>query len=162
MANSIAGDITEQLRRRTGQGAGAVDAAADGVSVSVDVEDSERYAVGVRGISVRPDRPIDDVRRAAEDVAAGMPSLGEPLAVVEVDPRSGRAVVRSAAPETDEAGVTYWEADVRSDETTLRRYRKQHDEPERETITEPMPHAVAGKVGGELADAIDGRRSSIN
>ena len=39
MASSIAGDVTEQLRRRAGQGQGSVDAAAGGVSVSVDVEE---------------------------------------------------------------------------------------------------------------------------
>jgi len=158
MANSIAGDIAKQLRRRAGQGPGTVDAAAGGVSVSVDVEDSERYAAGVRGISARPDRPVEDVRRAAEDVAAGVPSLGEPLTVVEVDEGSGRAVVRSASPDADEGGVTYWEADVRADETTLRRYRKEHGEPERESITEPLPHTTASKVAGELADAVAGTR----
>ncbi len=156
MASSIAGDVTEQLRRRAGQGQGSVDAAAGGVSVSVDVEDSERYAAGVRGISARPERPVEDIRRAAEDVAAGVPSLGEPLSVVEVDSGSGRAVVRSSSPDADDAGVTYWEADVRADETTLRRYRKEHAEPEREAITEPMPHATAGKIAGELAEAVGG------
>lgn len=156
MANSIAGDVAEQLRGRAGQGPGTVDASAGGVSVSVDVEDSERYAAGVRGVSARPGQPVGDIRRAAEDVAAGVPSLGEPLSVVEVDPAVGRAVVRSSSPDADDAGVTYWEADVRADETTLRRYRKDHGEAEREALTEPMPHATVGKVAGELAEAVGG------
>lgn len=153
MSSSIAKNITDGLQRHIHQGAGTIEAAGDGASVSVDVEQSERYAVGVRGISVRPQQPIDDVRGAADRIVNGVSDLGEPLAVVEAD--DDRSIVRSAEPDQDEGGVTYWEADVRSDETSLHRYRKQHDAIEREIVTEPLPHRAVGRIAEQLADSMN-------
>lgn len=154
MSQSIAHELTDRLRQHTGQGGGVVTAHGDGVSVSVDVEQSERYAVGVRGITVKPTQPVADVRDAADRIVERVQELDGPLTVVEHDAGAGQAIVRSAEPEHDEAGVTYWEADVRADETTLHRYRKDHAAPEREVVTEPLPHKIAGRVAEQLADAV--------
>lgn len=150
----IAKKLADGLRQHIGQGPGTISVEGDGVSVSVDVEQSERYAVGVRGITVRPHQPCGDVHEAAERIARDVEAIGEPLAVVESDRASGQAIVRSAQPEADEQGVTYWEGDVRTDGTSLHRYRKDHAAPDREAITEPLPHNAAGRVAEQLADAL--------
>lgn len=152
--SSIAKDLTDQLRQHQGRGAGSVGVENDAVSVSVDVEQSERYAVGVQGIRVTPKAPVANVRDAADRIVQGVQALDDPLTVVEYDTSAERAIVRSAEPESDEAGVTYWEADVRADETSLQRYHKAHDTPDREVVTEPLPHAVAGRIADQLADAV--------
>jgi hypothetical protein len=152
--SSIANNLTDQLRQHIGKGEGTVQVDTDDVRVRVDVEQSERYAVGVRGITVTPAQPVTNINEAAERVVEHTQALGDPLSVVEYDSQAGRAIVRSAEPQHDEAGVIYWEADVRSDETTLRRYRKDHSLPEREVVTEPLPHAVAGRIAEQLTEAV--------
>ena len=154
MSGTLAKDLADRLRGHIGQGEGVVAVDRGDVSVSVDVEQSERYAVGVRGISIKPEQPVEDVRGTAERIVEGAQELGEPLTVVEYDAGGGKAIVRSAQPDADADGVTYWEADVRADETSLHRYRKDHNEPDRQVVTEPMPHATAGRVAEQLADAL--------
>jgi hypothetical protein len=154
ISTSIAQRLTDELRRRAGQGADRVEVVGDGVTVQVDIEASERYAVGVRGFAVAPPAPIVDVRETAEHVVERVRALDEPLQLVEHDAREGRAVVRSASPERDAAGVSYWEADIRVDGASLRRYRKDHTAYDRELITEPLPHAVAGNIAEQLVEAI--------
>lgn len=154
MSDTIAKNLADRLRQHTGQGAGTVSAEGDGVTVSVDVEQSERYAVGVRGIAVTPGQPARDVRDTAEQIVERVTAIGDPLQVVECDAAGGQAIVRSAEPETDADGVIYWEADVRQDGTALHRYRKDHSQPDREVVTEPLPHGTVGKIAEQLADAV--------
>lgn len=154
MSSAIAKEVTDRLRQHIGQGEGTIQVDSDGVGISVDVEQSERYAVGVRGIQVTPAAPITDVRDAADRVAQHVDALDDPLTVVEYDSRSDRAIVRSATPEADEVGVTYWEADVQADGTSLHRYHKAHAAPDREIVTEPLPHGTAGRVAEQLGDAV--------
>lgn len=154
MSDTISKDLTDKLRQHIGKGAGVINASGDHGAVSVDVEQSERYAVGIRGISVQPNQPVGDVRKAAERIVSDVDALGEPMQVVELDAGAGQAIIRSAKPDADEAGVTYWEADVQRDQTSLHRYRKEHAAPDREIVTEPVPHAVAGKIAEQIADAI--------
>jgi len=154
MSSTIAKKVTEQLKQHVGKGEDVVTVDSGGVSVSVDVEQSERYAVGIRGVTVKPQQPVQDVGQAAERIVAGVRDLDGPLTVVEYDRGAGQAIVRSAEPETDAEGVTYWEADVRSNETSLQRYRKDHTATDRHSITEPLPHNVAGRIAEQLADAL--------
>lgn len=153
-SNNIAKDVADRLRQHAGRGEGIVTVDSGDVAVSIDVEQSERYAVGVRGIHVKPQQPGGNVRDTADRIVERVQSLDEPLTVVECDTKNGRAIVRSAEPEADAAGVTYWEADVQRDETSLRRYHKQHGVPEREIVTEPLKHNTAGRVAEQLADAV--------
>jgi hypothetical protein len=145
--------IGDTLRRQAGQDPGVIRTERDGVSVEVDIEATERYASGVRGVTVRPARPAPSVRDVAERIVERVDAL-EPLAIVECDDRQGRAIVRSAEPEHTAEGVTYWEADVQPDSTSLHRYHKQHDAPEREQIAEPLLHPTIGRVAEQLADAV--------
>jgi hypothetical protein len=154
MSSTINKEIADRLRQQSGQGAGVVEVDAGGATVSVDVESSERYAVGVRGIAVRPTQPTGDVRETAERIVGGVDALDGPLGIVEYDANAGRAIARSTEPDADEGGVSYWEADVRADETSLRRYRKDHSEPDREAVAEPLMHNVVGRVAEQLADAV--------
>jgi hypothetical protein len=156
---TIAKDVADQLRQHINRGPGVITADGGDVTVSVDVEHSERYAVGVRGIHVTPQQPSTDIRGTADRIVERVQSLDEPLHVVECDTANGRAIVRSAEPEADEQGVSYWEADVQRGGTSLRRYHKSHAAPEREAVVEPMKHTTAGRVADQLADAIRGAQS---
>ncbi len=149
----VAQHISDTLRRRTGQVPGTISAQHDGVTIEVDVEAAERYASGVRGITVRPDCPADSVRDIAERIVERVDAL-DPLAIVECDEAQGRAIVRSAEPEQGTGGVTYWEADVQPDQTSLHRYHKRHAAPEREIVAEPLLHPTVGRAAEQLADAV--------
>ncbi len=152
--NSTAQQITDRLRHRQGGGEGTITVDSDGASISVDIEHSDRYASGVRGITVQPHQPTQGVRDVAERIVEGVQDLGEPLAIVEYEERERRAVVRSSTPEQDAEGVTYWEADVQPEQTSLHRYRKDHDAVDRQVVTEPLLHPTAGRVAEQLADAV--------
>lgn len=153
MSQTIAHELTDRLRQHRGHGAGTIEAGDERAHVAIDVEESERYAVGVRGVSVRPHQPIGDVREAADRLVERVQSLDDPLRVVECDTGQGRAIVRSAEPHSDEQGVTYWEADVHGDGVSLNRYRKDHSAPDREIVAEPLPHGVVGQVAEQIIDA---------
>ena len=155
MSTSVGDELRARLRDAVGGENTTVGAEAGGVSVAVDVEHCERYAVGVRGIEVAPARPCDDIRETAERVARGVDVI-DPLHVVEVDAREGQAILRSAEPETDEQGVTYWEATVKPRGTAINRYHKSHAEPDREIVVEPLSHREAGRLVDQVADALRG------
>jgi hypothetical protein len=153
----VAEYIGDTLRRQAGQAPSVISTERDGVSVEVDVEASERYASGVRGVTVRPSHSHPEATRSVRDVAERIVERVdalEPLAIVECDDRQGRAIVRSAEPEQSTDGVRYWEADVQPDGTSLHRYHKQHDQPDREQIAEPLLHPTIGRVAEQLADAV--------
>ncbi len=151
---SIAQKITDALHDQIGRGEGVIAVDSDSVSITVDIESSERYASGVHGISVSPQHAVTDVRDAADRIVEYVQDLGEPLSVVECDEGEGRAIVRSRTPEQDEVSITYWEADVQPKQTSLHRYRKEHDAPERSIVAEPLLHSTVGRVAEQLADAV--------
>jgi hypothetical protein len=151
--SDVAEYISDTLRRQAGHDPGTVSTQHDGVSIEVEVDAAERYASGVRGITVRPDRSSGSVRDVAERIVDQVDAL-DPLAIVECDDEQGRAIVRSAEPEQSTEGVTYWEADVQPDATSLHRYHKSHATPEREQIAEPLLHPTVGRVAEQLADAV--------
>ncbi len=155
MSTQIGKQIKQKLTGATGQEHTVVDASAGGVSVSVDVERCERYAVGIEGVRIRPDTPVGDVGEAAERIARNVDVI-DPLRVVEYDVSAEEAILRSAEPAADEGGVTYWEANVKPDETTLHRFHKAHDEPDRRIVVEPMTHGEAGAVAEQIAEALKG------
>jgi hypothetical protein len=152
--NNLAQEITKRLRDGQSRGEQVVSADAPGVSVSVDIENSERYASGVRGIVVRPQQPVDSIPEVAERIIERVQELEEPLTIVEYEQGEQRAVVRSSDPEQDGSGVTYWEADVQPDRTTLHRYRKDHADPDRHVTTEPLLHRAVGRIAEQLVDAV--------
>ena len=155
MSATIGKKLRSQLKDTVVGDHTSVGVTGDGVSVSVDVEHCERYAVGVRGIHVTPAEPVSDVGGVAERIA-GQVDVIDPLRVVEYDPPAQEAILRSSEPETDEAGVTYWEATVKPDETTLQRYHKAHGQPDREVVVEPLRYGDVGELADQLADAVRG------
>ena len=155
MSKTIGDQLRGRLRDAIGQEHTTIGASGDAGSVSVDVERCERYAVGVRDLQVRPADPVTDVGGAAERIVDQVDTI-EPLKVVEFDAREQQAILRSAEPEADEGGVTYWEAAVRPDETTLHRFHKAHDAPDREVVVEPMTHGDIGKLADQIVDAVTG------
>ena len=156
MSTNIGKELHKRLRDANGREHTTIGVAGDEASVSVDVERCERYAVGVRGLRVTPAEPVKDVGDAAERIAQQVDAI-EPLRVVEVDAREGKAIVRSADPETDEGGVTYWEATVKPDETELHRFHKDHFQPDREVVVEPITHGEVGRLADQIVDAIRGK-----
>ncbi len=155
MSVNIGKELRTKLRDAAGKEHTSVGVAGDGVSVSVDVEHCERYAVGVRGLRVTPAEPIADVGETAERIAQHVDAV-ERLRVVEFDAPEGQAILRSAEPEADEAGVTYWEATVKPDETTLHRFHKAHLQPDREVVVEPITHQEVGELADQIVDALAG------
>ncbi len=148
-------DLQEALKRGIGQEHVTIDAGGDGASIAVDAESVDRYAVGIRGLHVRPTEPVNDVGEAAERIARGVDVI-DPLRVIEYDVPQQEAILRSAQPEADEGGVTYWEATVKPGETSVQRYHKSHSEPERQTVVEPVMHRDAGKLADQIVDALRG------
>ncbi|MDQ5851312.1 MAG: hypothetical protein M3380_04430 [Chloroflexota bacterium] len=155
MSTSIGKELRTKLRDAVGREHTTVDASGDEAHVAVDVEHCERYAVGVRGLQVTPTEPVADVQGAAERIVEHVDTI-ERLRVVEFDAPEGQAILRSAEPESDEAGVTYWEATVKPDETTLHRFHKSHLEPDREVVVEPITHQQVGELADQLVDALTG------
>ncbi len=155
MSTQIGKQLKQKLAGASGQEHTSVDASGGGVSVAVDVERCERYAVGVEGVRIRPDTPVENVGEAAERIARNVDVI-DPLRVVEYEASTEEAILRSAEPAADEGGVTYWEANVKPDETTLHRFHKAHDEPDRRVVVEPMTHGEAGAVVEQIADALKG------
>ena len=131
----------------------SVVASDDDVHVTVDIEHAERYGVGVRGISVRPTGGVADVGEAAERIARDVDAVDD-LRVVEYDRDEGEAILRSVEPQRDADGVDYWEATVNPTETTVQRYRKTHDEPERAVVVEPFSYRALGDLADQLAEAL--------
>ncbi|WP_026369181.1 hypothetical protein [Kallotenue papyrolyticum] len=154
MAETIAQHLKDVLRQQIGQGTTVVQVAGDAATVVVEVEACERYAVGLRGMTVAPLVPVPDVRRMAEQIVQRVHALDEALCVVEQDAALGRAIVRSAQPERDQGGVAYWEVDVQPAALTLRRYHKAHSAPERTVETAPLPYARLGQVAEQLVEAV--------
>jgi len=155
MTTSIGDELRARLRDAVGSDNTTVGVDGEGVSVAVDVEHCERYAVGIRGIQVTPAEPSNDIRETAEGIARKVDVI-DPLRVVEVDTQEGQAILRSAEPEADEEGVTYWEATVKPRGTALNRYHKSHGEPDRQVVVEPLSHREAGKLVDQVVDAIRG------
>jgi hypothetical protein len=153
MSTSIGDELKARLRDAVGSDNTTVGVEGDDISATIDVEHCERYAVGVRGIDVTSTSPSKDIRETAEGIARKVDVI-EPLRVVEVDTREGQAILRSAEPEADEEGVTYWEATVKPRGTAINRYHKSHGEPDREIVVEPLSHREAGKLVDQVADAI--------
>ena len=155
MGTNIGKELREKLRDAVGREHITVGASGDGIDVAVDVEHCERYAVGVRGLHVTPAEPVADVQEAAERIAQHVDTIDR-LQVVEFDAPEGQAILRSAEPESDEGGVTYWEATVKPDETTLHHYHKAHHQPDREVVVEPITHREVGELADQLVDALAG------
>lgn len=155
MGTSIGDELRARLRDAVGSDNTTIGVESEGVSVTVDVEHCERYAIGVRGIEVTPAQPSKDIHKTAERVAREVDVI-EPLRVVEVDTREGQAILRSAEPEADEEGVTYWEATVKPHGAAINRYHKSHGEPDRQVVVEPLSHREAGKLVDQVADALRG------
>jgi hypothetical protein len=155
MSTTIGRQLREHIRDAIGSEQTSIEAADEDVRVTADLEHCERYAVGVRGMRVAPSTPNADVGDTAERIARHVDVI-EHLRVVEVDTREGQAILRSDEPEADDEGVTYWEASVRPDETTLNRYHKAHAEPDRQAVVEPLTHRDVGDLADQLADAVRG------
>lgn len=155
MSTSIGDELRARLRDAVGSDNTTIGVESEGVSVAVDIEHCERYAIGVRGIEVTPAQPSKDIHKTADRVSREVDVI-EPLRVVEIDTREGQAILRSAEPEADEEGVTYWEATVKPRGTTINRYHKSHGEPDRQVVVEPLSHREAGKLVDQVADAIRG------
>ncbi len=155
MSDTIGKELREALRHAAGQDGVTVGVEGDDVHAAVDAEAIERYGVGVRGLSVRPTAPIGDVGEAAERIARDVDVI-DPLRVLEYDAPEGEAILRTAEPEATEEGVTYWEATVRPDGTSVHRYHKAHAEPERQPVVEPLTHRQVGDLADQIGDALKG------
>lgn len=146
-------ELQDALRRAVGQQDTTIAVDTGAAGVSVDVESVDRYAVGVRGLRVRPAEPVADVGGAAERIAERVDVI-DPLRVIEYDAPAQEAILRSAEPAADQDGVTYWEATVRPGDTSVQRYHKAHGEPDRQPLVEPVMHRALGRLADQIVDAL--------
>jgi hypothetical protein len=155
MSATIGKELQEKLRDAAGRDSTTVAVPGEGVVVSVDVDGCDRYGAGFRGLRVSPAEPLADVGEVAQRIAGQVDAIDR-LKVIEYEAPLGEAILRSAEPETDEAGVTYWEATVKPDETAVHRYHKAHAEPDRQVVVEPVTHREVGELANQIVDALKG------
>lgn len=155
MSGTIGTDLQEKLGGAAGSDATAIGVERGGVGVAVDLHGCDRYAAGVRGLSVKPGAAVPDVGEAAERIAQTVDVIDR-LKVVEYDAPQQEAILRSAEPVADEGGVTYWEAAVTPGNTSVQRYHKAHAEPDRQVVVEPIMHRDLGKLADQLVEALAG------
>jgi hypothetical protein len=125
-----------------------------GWAVAVDAREVEvlgcrLWEVGVRRLQPAP---AADLRARAEQVAAGVTGLLEPLRLVEVDAGRGVAQLRSDRPGHWGDGQFYYEVLLQADGgTTVRRYQAPStDQPRRQQVPFTLTHEALAKLVADL------------
>lgn len=95
-----------------------------GVDAEVDVVDSDRLGVKVRGVRIHRERPVD-ISEEARALPDRMRSLPDRIAPVEVAPELGGARLRSRPDEVRHN--EFFEVDVEPNRTSIRKTRMGED-----------------------------------
>ncbi len=141
--------IQAELGRLRGPGHGQLRIAAPAGTITADLADIERHAVSIERVALDFAAP-QAVAPAAQRIAREVQAL-EPLHVLEAE--ADLAVLRTAAPATDDAGVGYWEAQVTSSGVTLEHFHKAHAAPDRVAQPAPVWQRTLGELIEQLAAA---------
>lgn len=128
-------------------GPGLVEVDEPGGRTAIDVSDVDR--IGVRVRAVRVGHGVRDVAAEADRLTGAVGPLAGPFAPVEVDPRLGGAILRTA-PAAIRRG-RYDEIGVGTEETSVRRYRLEGGErhPEDLTLTRDQLRDLIDAIRGD-------------
>ena len=170
--------VVEQLEQLAGKGPKHIDAVilnsaqqqgyivgvpteAKEPSAALTMEGYDRYSVTLRQLEVTCDHlPRSEskdeayLRRCVEQVVRRLTYLEEPLALLELDPATKLAQLRSQPPYQDGQKLTYWEVLIWATpypRAKLTRYGWQADGQGREQIVYPATFATLGRIAQDLA-----------
>jgi len=150
----------EQLRQQTAEqklaSPARLTAKTESGTLLAEMADVECLACSVWSISFRPAAPRNTTD-AAQQLAADVRYLTEPLQMLEFDKTADMAQVRSAPPAQDAQTRRYFELVVRPDEISMRRYEKTPGQPRR-TIPATLTRDVFQRLANDFAGAAVGRR----
>ncbi len=125
-----------------------------GWAVAVEAGHVELLGGRLWDVTVRPLRPAAtaDLRARAEQVAARVTGLLEPLRLVEVDDARGLAQLRSDKPGNWGDGQFYYEVLLQADGgTNVRRYQAPAaDQPRRQQVPFTLTHEALAKLVSDL------------
>jgi hypothetical protein len=137
-------------------------AEAEGINVSLNLADYDRYSVAFRNLRVScknssKNGDKDYLRQCGEQVTRRVTYLEEPLELLEVDAEAGLAQLRSRSLRQEDNEKIYWEAMIQAEPhptVSLTRYRWTPESPPgREVVVCPATFATLGRVVQELVDS---------
>jgi hypothetical protein len=132
--------------------------AREGAEVEMDVSDADRLGLlstETRAVRKGGSEESDPaaLTRQANEMARRVTYLQEPLAVIEMDGRRGRAVLRSASPRTEGSSIRYTEAVFENGRSaTVRRYRTERGTRTRRAEPSNLSTETAARLAGDLLD----------
>jgi hypothetical protein len=127
--------------------------------ISLNLEAYDRFSVTMRTLEVAFDQlpsnsEAEALRCCAEQAGQRLSYLEEPLTLVEFDPTSYVAQLRSHPPYAEAETLTYWELSLWAEphpRARLARYGWMPDKPDRELIVYPATFATVGRLAQDLA-----------
>ena len=149
---SLGDALVEQAKKATREG--EVEVSDGGISARADLLGSGPYGAEVRGISVQREEPGegDRLQRTVESIVERVRYLSEGLEPLEVDPASGRGILRTKRSEV--RGREYWELEVDGgDRVDVGRFRGSTSGG-RERLPENFGHGTLRRLVDDLAEVL--------
>ncbi len=145
----------EQLRKQSAEqkiaSPARLTAQTESGALLAEMESVECLACAARSISFRPVTPCDTAG-AAQQLAADVRYLTEPLLLMEFDKTADVAQIRSDPPAIDAQTRRYFELLVQPNEISLRRYEKTPGQPRR-VIPAALTRDVVQRLATDFANA---------
>ncbi len=159
-APTLGRKLVKALRTSSGSGKRTIEVDHEGSAAQADVHGAGPYGSSIDRLTVvAPDRDLgkeeagDEVARQAEAVGEGIGYLPERLRPHEVEPRQGRAILRSEPREM--RGREYHEVELKDGrEAEVTRHRYNAGEPGRERIPQHYSHETLERLTDDLDRAL--------
>lgn len=128
----------------------------DGVEVRAEIEDFDKYSCRLKSLALTVDRTDSDpparLHVQAKEVARTIHYLTEDLKLVELDPVTEAAQLRSSPPQKRQATTTYFELMLQSgNKASLRRYSQRKGETERQGVVMILTEETFERLTNDLA-----------
>ena len=152
---SLGDALVDKVKEATREG--EVEVRDGGVKARADVVGSGPYGAEVRGISVQREEPSTGdrtgrLKRAADSVAERVRYLSEGLEPLELDPASGRGILRTKRSEV--RGREYWELELDGgDRVDVGRFRGSTSGG-RERLAENFGHGTLRRLVDDLTEVV--------
>lgn len=146
----------DRARGTKGSGSLSVKAAHGGAELEMEISDADRLGILATKthVTAGPGAADDQVLATqADEMIRRVTYLQESLALIELDRRRCRAVLRSANPRVAGDTLDYYEAVLESGRSaTLRRYRYERGRRARRPIAANLSTETAARLAGDLLD----------